>query len=327
MHRNIRRAAGALSALLIGSFAAADDVIVPGFNVSTYADLTNPAKISFADDRKLYVGRDGVGQNESPQDLHYVRAIEPGGFTVNNFGAAALNDPDAILVDNDGGISGVPGSVLVGSRLQGAMAAIHAIAPDGTISQLMPPTTAAENPTQFLRFGDSLIFSDYDRSDLKIWSEGTLNTLTATPSPVFSLTQDTARERIYAASIDGVIRMYDTTGALLDPAVLTNLGDTIAMTYVPEQGRSDAVDDDCQIPGGALYVVNTTGELLRLTDEGELSVLGSGFDFAYDMMLGPDGALYVSEYEQDRIVRIACVPEPGTLAGLLVCAIAALRRR
>ena len=62
-------------------------------------------------------------------------------------------------------------------------------------------------------------------------------------------------------------------------------------------------------PGGVwgndIYVTNRdTGDLLRFNAAGEGTVIGSNFA-GFSMIFGPDEALYVVEYDNDRVLRIA----------------------
>lgn len=68
-------------------------------------------------------------------------------------------------------------------------------------------------------------------------------------------------------------------------------------------------------PGGAfgtdLYVVtHASGELYRVTTSGNTTLLGDGFVDVVDLAFGPDGALYVPERINNRILRIVTAPTP-----------------
>ena len=89
-----------------------------GFNVEVYSDVNEPMKLSFGADGALYAGRQGGNDR--------IHRIAPGGGS-----GSELVDPDAVLVDTAGLISGVPNSVLVGGSgaEEGVLAAIF---PDQT---------------------------------------------------------------------------------------------------------------------------------------------------------------------------------------------------
>ena len=70
-------------------------------------------------------------------------------------------------------------------------------------------------------------------------------------------------------------------------------------------------------PGGPvwgtdLYVI-ADGTLMRFDEQGSSTVLGTGFDGApLDLAFGPDGALYIPFFDEDRILRITPeIPPPG----------------
>lgn len=83
-----------------------------GYHVEVYAHVDQPEKLSFSRDGSLYVGN-GTDQ---------IHKIGPGGHPVIAFGPPQL-DPDAVLADDDGRISGHRHSVLVGGDI--ILAAIY----------------------------------------------------------------------------------------------------------------------------------------------------------------------------------------------------------
>ena len=62
-------------------------------------------------------------------------------------------------------------------------------------------------------------------------------------------------------------------------------------------------------------MVNAVGELVRIEISGTQTVIGSAFTDASDLEFGPDGALYVSEFNNDDILRVAAAP-PAAVPGL-----------
>src|SRR5215510_12230037 len=113
----MRRALCARSLLGILAFLPAGalaDPVVPGFVVTTYADVTDPTALSFASDGTLYVGRDASGSGGGSGDAVKIHRIGPGGAPVEEFGNAALFDPDGAPVDESGTVPGTAGAVLVG---------------------------------------------------------------------------------------------------------------------------------------------------------------------------------------------------------------------
>lgn len=69
-----------------------------------------------------------------------VHRVAVGGWPVTEFGDLAISDPDALIVDAAGAVSGTPGAVLVGGIHPGGMTGkIVQIAPDGTVTTLFGP--------------------------------------------------------------------------------------------------------------------------------------------------------------------------------------------
>jgi hypothetical protein len=89
---------------------------VPGFTVSTYATVTDPVNLSFDPSGVLYVGRDNYGSGGGYIDAVKIHRIGVGGSPVVEYGASAIYDPDAVLFDAAGSLSGTPGSVLVSGQ-------------------------------------------------------------------------------------------------------------------------------------------------------------------------------------------------------------------
>ncbi len=67
--------------------------------------------------------------------------------------------------------------------------------------------------------------------------------------------------------------------------------------------------------------------LFRIDGAGVATTLGTGFNEINDLTFGADGALSLSEFGADWVVRIASVPEPsdGLMAGVAVTVLAAWR--
>ena len=59
--------------------------------------------------------------------------------------------------------------------------------------------------------------------------------------------------------------------------------------------------------------MNASGELVRIEMSGSATVIGTGFRTARDLQFGPDGALYVSDFTNDQVIRISAkvVPSAG----------------
>ena len=126
----------------------------------------------------------------------------------------------------------------------------------------------------------------------------------------FSLTVDSS-DRIFTRGRGGTIRIHDSSGNLLDSSFAV-LGASGPIRFGP--GGTWGTD---------LYALSDD-RLVRLDAQGSATVVGTGFATGAggaamnSIAFGPDGALYVGEFENDRILRIT--PEPGCTA-LLVCGV------
>jgi hypothetical protein len=268
--------------------------VAAGYQVSVYANVQEPMKLSFGPDGALYVGR---------QPGVRIHRVAPGGHPVTEFGPTMV-DPDAVLADPDGRIGGRRQSVLVGGG--GVLAAIF---PNQTASVIFRGDFDVDD-MKFDRRG-RLIFSD-DAPRVLSSSGGQPTTLFSTPSRPGSLAID-GHNRIFVALADGSIRIYDANGKLVDSAFATGLAglDTyLAFTNEPPTGRDDEREPPTERSSldRDLYVLSGT-TLLRFDGDGRAQAIGTGFvagpPSGTGFVFGPDRALYVSDYYANRILRIA----------------------
>lgn len=253
-----------------------------GFHVSIYANVPNPMKLSFAPDGALYVGREGGSNNR-------IHKVDPCGGSVAEFGPPQV-DPDAVLFDASGRISGVPNSVLVGGG--GILAAIFK---DQTSAVIFNSGFADVDDMKFDHQG-RLVFSD-DLPRVLVSKGGPPTVLFSTPNRPSSIAIDD-NNRIFLSIADGTIRIYNADGTVADNAFATGLaGFDIYLALGPGEGGF----------GKALYVLNGT-ELLRFNKRGEATTIGSGFSVGpasgTGFVFGPDKSLYVSDYSNNRILKI-----------------------
>ena len=128
---------------------------------------------------------------------------------------------------------------------------------------------------------------------LSAFDNTTGDSVTATVSS-FTITVDAA----------GVVRIHDLDGNLINDAFASGLAPNSWLAF----GSGG-------MWGANLYAVSfTSGELLRIEDEGTTTVLATGFDRSHDIAFGPDGAMYVSMFDQDRILlfqRLNCHLKPN----------------
>lgn len=280
-------AAAAASSAAAGDPAAAPAAstaalpAVCGFSVTTYASVAEPMKLSFGRHGVLYAGRQGGSR---------IHRIGAGGSPVTEFGPPQP-DPDAVLVDANGRISGAHQAVLVGGG--GILAAIFR---DQSARVVFDAGFADVDDMQFDRSG-RLIFSD-DLPRVLVSSGAAPTVLFSTPSRPGSIAID-HDNRIFVVLADGAIRIHNADGSLADAAFASGLaGLDTYLAFGPGAGGF----------GKELYVLNGP-DLLRFDRHGASTRIGTGFHVGPSsgtgFVFGPDHALYVSEYNQNRIVRVA----------------------
>lgn len=253
----------------------------PGFSVAVYAHVDEPMKLSFGPDGALYAGRQGGDR---------IHRIAPGGLTVTEFGPPMV-DPDAVLVDATGAISGVANSVLVGGG--GILAAIFQ---DQTARVIFNSGFADVDDMKF-DMTRRLVFSD-DAPQVLASKGNPPTVLFTTPSRPGSIAIDDDN-RIFVALGDGTIRIYNADGTVADSAFASGLAglDTYLAFSAPGGGF-----------GKDLYVLSGA-QLLRFDKRGKATIIGTGFTVGPSsgtgFVFGPDKALYVSDYYANRILKIS----------------------
>lgn len=255
--------------------------VCAGFNVAVYARVDEPMKLSFGPDGALYAGRQGGNR---------IHRIGPGGSPVAEFGPPTV-DPDAVLADPAGVISGVANSVLVGGG--GILAAIF---PDQTARVIFNSGFADFDDMKF-DASKRLIFSD-DAPQVLVSRGSRPTVLFATPSRPGSIAID-EDNRIFLALGDGTIRIYNADGSVADSTFASGLAGLD--TYIAFNPHGGGFGKD-------LYVLSGR-ELLRFDKHGKAVIIGSGFNVGpasgTGLVFGPDKALYVSEYYENRILKIS----------------------
>lgn len=238
-------------------------------------------KLAFDREGFLYAGR---------QPGVRIHKVAPGGREVTEFGPPMV-DPDAVLVDAKGIISGRRNSVLVGGG--GILAAIFQ---DQTSRVIFNSGFADVDDMKFDHAG-RLLFAD-DLPLVWVSTGGPPTILIRLPNRTGSIAIDDD-DRIFVAVADGTIRIYNPDGTLADDSFATGLaGLNTYLAFGPGRGGF----------GRALYVLNDS-ELLRFNSRGNVTRIGSGFSVGpasgTGFTFGPDHALYVSDNTNNRILRIS----------------------
>lgn len=280
-----------------------------------YLELVNPRGLAFDPDGILYVGQDCLSCTPYRVDI-----------TVDTpqaapYGAVVVVGPAPVALDEDGIITGNPGALIT--------AGLDASDFIGYYYQILPETP---NPVFALLYEETdpaQLFGYADPADMAFDPENRLLFIDEATQHVFrfeggltlirdllyaiELTGDPAAwptesgniavddiGLIYTYARDGVMRVHDSDGLLLDDDFHGDCGVWAPMAFGP--GGQWGTD---------LYVI-CDGRLLRFTDEGPLTVADLFFeDTPVDMAFGPDLALYVSVDGDlsdftvpDRIVRV-----------------------
>jgi hypothetical protein len=245
--------------------------------------VAQPTKLSFSRDGSLYVGSLGL--------TNRIRKIGPGGYPVIEFGPPQV-DANAVLADDDGRISGHRHSVLVGGG--NILAAIYRNQQSAVIFN--NAGFADVDDMKFDRSGRLLIADD--RPLVWVSMGGPPTVLFSTPFRASSLAID-GGNRIFIALNDGTIRIYDQDGT---PAGIfaSGLDNGLNLYLALGNGGSQF--------GRSVYALSGS-TLLHFTLNGRVTVIGTGFGVgpssATGMVFGPDHALYLSDYQGNRILRIS----------------------
>jgi len=261
---------------------------------SIYAVVKDPVRIAFAPDGTLYAGRDASGSGAGTGDAVKIHRIAPGGSPVTEFGDLAISDPDALIVDVAGTVSEMPGSVLVGGvHPGGATGKIVRIAPDGTATNLFGPNSGILNPSHFIfDSAGRLVFTENNNGKVMVTTGGAPTNLFS-PAGAAYIVEDTAGRLVASSSSDTRLRLYSASGELLSG------------NFAPAKTGSPLARGPGGLWGTNLYAVAANGDLVSIDLSGATNRVGRGFSNISDLEFGPDNGLYVSDFDNDLVWRIA----------------------
>jgi len=276
--------------------------------ITTYAQVIDPIQLSFAPDGTLFVGRDNFGSTNDPahwDDPVKIHRVGPGGAPVTEYGDAPLQDPDGVLFDALGSISGTPGSVLVAGGNSSFQGFIRAVRPDESIEVVFGPSSSFGNP-QTLKFDRNgrLLFIEPNSGQHGVWASagGPPALLVGLNLPIHLAVAE--NNTIYVSDQSQSLRSFTPGGAPLNNPLATGLS-----AFYFDVG-----------PGGFfgtnIWGVDASGRLLEVNRvTGAVTERATGLGPAcYFAVFGPDRALYISQFDQDRILRVApvfCAPVPA----------------
>jgi hypothetical protein len=264
---------------------------VPGATTTVYATNVLAAQaMDLAFDGTMYVSRDpGTGYPVK------IWRIGKGGTPVTEFGSRAIGDPDGLILDRQGVISGEPGSILIG-----AWEGLVKVATNGNITVLITNNSSLYGNPNFLVF---------DKNERLLWD---------------GLWQGASNNAVVSANVSGPYKLCDVPGIgglavdsanrivvsqwnNPDVSLFTSSGNPITNRFFRAMNGSPLYSANGGFWGTDIYALGTNGDLLRVDLSGRVKTVGSGFETRPGvtwMLFAWDGNLYVNEYYGHRILKI-----------------------
>ncbi len=272
---------------------------VTNCTTTVYTNVTDPVMMSFAPDGSLFVGRDNSGSGGSSQDAVKIHKIGPNASSLVEYGNTAIADPDAVAYDAVGLVSGAPGNVLVGGSAAGSTANISRIGTNGAVAILFGGAiTNVGNPRQMIfDAAGRLYISDTDFNRVVTTASSAAPTILCVSTGANAMVFDVSNRLAVASYTLPRIQLFSTNGTFLN----SNFA-TMAPTAPLAAGKGDS------FWGTDLYSFNSSGQLIRIDPNGNVTPIGSGFSTGMNFAMGNDGALYVSYQLGDVIYKIKPTP-------------------
>ncbi|MCG3129199.1 MAG: Serine/threonine-protein kinase PknD [Phycisphaerae bacterium] len=281
-----------------GSLGAYNGVVELPWHAQYYADhyatVDDPVNLTFAPSGELFVGRETIGFG-NPVKIH---RIGLGGTPVSEYGAVGIEDPDAVVCDVAGVVSGVPGTILVGGAISDPTGRITAIRPDQSVVTLFESNDWPNIGDMEFDSAGRLVFcsAGWTPPPGLFVSTGSAPVRIANlPAAGWNIAVTSSNE-IVVSLVNGVIQQYSPNGALINANFAT-----LASDAALEFGRGGVMGND-------LYALEwSTRTLYRIPADGPPQPLLTGI--SGDLKVGPDGILYSSDFysvgsPNNRIVRI-----------------------
>lgn len=306
---NIRTRTLKLLPILCASlpFAALGSTNLPtvaGAITTVYANVTDPICLDITDTGMIYVGRDNSGSGGGSGDAVKIHRIGIGGTPVEELGSA-IQDPDTVIVDRTGAVSGTPGALLVG----GEPGRITKVLNNGTTTLLLNNPVIG-NPNGFTFDLDGrLLFTRYDTGGGAA-SAGVSAVVGNTPSFLFSL------PGAADIAVDALNRMVISSTYVTNLLLYSADGTLLTNNFAPAALNAPLAFSRGGFWGSNIYTVGTTGQLMRMDLAGNATKVGDGFSNTISMRFGADEALYLSDFVNDRILKI--VPDDRTFLTIRV---------
>lgn len=297
---NIMCGARTLALMAAGAFGAAPVAAqpnVPGYVVEQFGTLPAGYK-SYTMSRDaagwLYFGSD----DNNGAGVQLMR-MGPGGGAAVPFGLTTVYDPDGVIIDASGQISGSPGALLVmSSSFAGGEGVLRKVLQTGEVSAVVSATSVLNN-------GDAMAFDSLNRLYVNVSPNQTIVRCTGAVPAVFISTPANVgtgilaiddQDRLMVACSDGAVRRYTTAGAL-DATISVGTGATsVAWAGSPPWGPA------------AYGMDSPNGVLKRIDTGGATQTIGTNFGVVYAIVFSPDGNLYAANYDTGIVYRVKCPP-------------------